>query len=304
MSKTLIILNPHAAGGRAGKLWTHIEPMLWDKLGELVLAVTQNPAEVTQHLDHAYASGLTRVISIGGDGTNHAMVNALADLRERHPDGDPITYGMLPVGTGRDWARSAGIPMSLDDAATWIANATPTPTDIGLITWESGRREHFLNIASAGISGEVDKRVNSVKRRRRWTFLSATVASIFSYTPTRVKVTLDDATWYEGESWLVVVANGTTFGRGMKIAPTAKIDDGLFDVLLIENLPKLEALKALRRVYDGSHLTHPRVRFQQAQRVTLESDAPLMLDLDGEHAQGLRLEFAMRPKLLQLLTSK
>ena len=66
MSKTLIILNPHAAGGRAGKLWTHIEPMLWDKLGELVLAVTQNPAEVAQHLDHAYASGLTRVVSIGG----------------------------------------------------------------------------------------------------------------------------------------------------------------------------------------------------------------------------------------------
>ncbi len=304
MSKTLIILNPHAAGGRAGKLWAHIEPMLWDKLGELVVAITQNPAEVAQHLDHAYASGLTRVISIGGDGTNHAMVNALADLHEHYPQGVPITYGILPIGTGRDWARSAGIPMNPEDAAAWVVNATPTPTDIGLVTWDTGRREHFLNIASGGVSGEVDRRVNNVKRRRRWTFLSATVASILSYVPTPVKVMLDGATWYEGESWLVVVANGTTFGHGMRIAPNAQIDDGLFDVLLIEKASKLKMLKALRRVYDGSHLTHPRVRVARAQRVTLESTVPLMLDLDGEHAQGRRLEFVIRPKLLNLLTSR
>lgn len=304
MSKTLIILNPHAAGGRAGKLWTKIEPMLWEKLGALVVAVTQNPQEVAQHLDKAYASGLDRVISIGGDGTNHAMVNALAALSERNPNGPPVSYGILPVGTGRDWARSAGIPMSIDDAAAWIASAEPTPTDIGLVTWESGRQEHFLNIASAGISGEVDRRVNSVKRRRRWTFLSATIATILGFEPAQVKVMLDDAPWYEGKSWLVAVANGSTFGRGMKIAPNARIDDGLFDVLLIENVSKMEALKTLRRVYDGSHLTHPAVRVQQARRVTLESRVPLMLDLDGEHAQGMRLEFSVRPHMLQLLTRK
>src|SRR6185369_17481557 len=109
MSKTLIVLNPHAGSGRAGRVWKELEPILWDKLGELVVAVTQNPDEVAPHLERAYASGLTRVISIGGDGTNHALVNALADLNERNPNGAQMVYGNLPIGSGRDWARFKGI---------------------------------------------------------------------------------------------------------------------------------------------------------------------------------------------------
>src|SRR6185369_5111607 len=124
MSKTLIVLNPHAGSGRAGRVWKELEPILWDKLGELVVAVTQNPDEVAPHLERAYASGLTRVISIGGDGTNHALVNELVRLNDRHPEGPPMVYGTLPIGTGGDWARGLGIPLNdVRTAARWIAEA-------------------------------------------------------------------------------------------------------------------------------------------------------------------------------------
>jgi diacylglycerol kinase (ATP) len=302
MSKTLIILNPHAGSGRAGRVWTELEPMLWESLGELVVAITQHPEEVAQHLDKALASGLTRVISIGGDGTNHALVNALADLNERYPDGPKMIYGNLPIGSGKDWARFKGIPFDLRQAARWIAEAEPQPTDIGLLTFD-GHQEHFLNIASAGLSGEVDRRVNNIPIRRPWTFLRSTVAAILSHQPQMMQVTLDGQDWYEGSAYLVAVANGTTFGHGMKIAPDAQTDDGLFDVVLVEGVSRPRILSALYRVYNGSHLTHPAVRFARATQVHIRGlSGQVSLDLDGEHAVGHDLTFKMRSGLLHMLS--
>jgi diacylglycerol kinase (ATP) len=302
MPQTLIILNPHAGSGRAGRVWTELEPLLWETLGKLVVAITQHPEEVALHLDKAYASGLTRVISIGGDGTNHALVNALAHLNERNPDGTPMEYGSLPIGSGRDWARYKGIPFDLKQAAHWIANAKPQPTDIGLLTFD-GQREHFLNIASAGLSGEVDQRVNRVATRRPWTFLQATIASILQHEPQPMHVSLDGQPWYDGAAYLVAVANGTTFGHGMKIAPQAQTDDGLFDVVLVEGVSRPVILSALYRVYNGSHLTHPAVRFAKAKDVRIHGESgAVSLDLDGEHAVGHDLAFKVQPGLLKILS--
>ena len=302
MPKTLIILNPHAGSGRAGRLWTELEPLLWQTLGELVVAITQRTEEVALHLDQAYASGLTRVVSIGGDGTNHALVNALADLNARNPGGPPMVYGNLPIGSGRDWARFKGIPFDIHKAAHWIAEAKPQPTDIGLLTFD-GQREHFLNIASAGLSGEVDQRVNRVQTRRPWTFLQATIATIMQHEPQPMQVTLDDKPWYDGTAYLVAVANGTTFGHGMKIAPNAQTDDGLFDVVLVEGVSRPVILSALYRVYNGSHLTHPSVRFGKAKDVHIQGErGAVALDLDGEHASGRDLSFKVRPGLLHILS--
>lgn len=300
MSKTLIILNPHAGSGRAGRVWTELEPLLWKNLGELVVAITQRVEEVAQHLDKAYASGLTRVISIGGDGTNHALVNALADLNARNPDGPQMVYGNLPIGSGRDWARFKGIPFDIKQAAHWIAEAKPQATDIGLLTFD-GQREHFLNIASAGLSGEVDRRVNSIKTRHPWTFLQATVAGIMQHKPQPMQVALDGQIWYDGPAYLVAVANGTTFGHGMKIAPKAQTDDGLFDVILVKGAPRTTILSALLSVYYGGHLTHPCVRFSKAKEVRLQGEA-VALDLDGEHATGHDMTFKLQPGLLQILS--
>lgn len=299
-SKTLIILNPHAGSGRAGKIWTELEPLLWDKLGELVVAITQRPEEVALHLEQAYAAGLTRVISIGGDGTNHALVNALADLNERHPDGPKMIYGNLPIGSGRDWARAKQIPFDVRQAAEWIANAEPQPTDVGLLTFD-GKREHFLNIASAGLSGEVDRRVNHIGVRRPWTFLQATVSSILSHQPQQMRVKLDGQDWYEGSAYIVAVANGTTFGHGMRIAPHAQTNDGLFDVILVKGVARPVILSALYRVYNATHLTHPAVRHAQARDVQI-SGANIGLDLDGEHAHAGDMTFTVRPGLLQMLS--
>jgi diacylglycerol kinase family enzyme len=160
-NKTLIILNPHAAGGKAGTLWKEIEPLLWERLGELVVAITQKPEEVAAHLDKAQASGLNRVIAIGGDGTNHALINALADLNARNPDAPQMIYGNLPVGTGRDWARGTGVPYrDIRAAADWIA------------AWITMARRATSSISPARVSAAILRRASIVRlcaaRGRLW----------------------------------------------------------------------------------------------------------------------------------------
>lgn len=300
MSKTLIVLNPHAANGRAGKLWSTIEPILWDKLGELVVAITQSSSDVAQHIHEAYSAGLTRVISIGGDGTNHSLINALAKHNETYPDAPQMEYGMLPVGTGRDWARSLGIPFEIQDAAEWIADAKPTPVDVGQVQLDD-KSVYFLNIASVGISGDVVKRVEN-SPRRSWSFLTVTLKSMLSYTLPDVQIRVDGQDWYEGRSYLTAVANGTTFGRGMQVAPTAQISDGLFDVVHFEGMNHLRAIDTIRRVYSGGHMTAKPVHHVRGKTIEITGVRDVLgMELDGEFAQGQNLRFDLKQGVLNLL---
>ncbi|MBI1282632.1 MAG: YegS/Rv2252/BmrU family lipid kinase [Anaerolineaceae bacterium] len=303
MSKTLVILNPYAGSGRAGRVWTELEPLLWEQLGELVVAITQHTEDVAQHLDKAYDAGIQRVIAIGGDGTNHTLINALAKLNAKHPNEPQMIYGNLPIGSGRDWARYKKIPLDIHQAARWIAQATPTPTDVGQLLLDNDHQEYFLNIASAGVSGKVNERVNNTPVRKPWTFLKATIQSILSYEPQVMQIRVDGKDWYEGKTYLLAVANGTTFGHGMRIAPHAQTDDGIFDVVLVKGVSRPVILSALHQVYSGSHLTHPAVRYVQAKEVQITGvNGAIGLDLDGETASSTQLTFRVQPNLLQILS--
>jgi YegS/Rv2252/BmrU family lipid kinase len=302
MPKTLIVLNPHAGGGKAGRVWSSVEPLLRNRVGDLMVARTEDPKQVVPLLDEACRQGVEQVISVGGDGTNHALINALVTRQQQGATAVPL-YGNLPIGTGRDWARSRGIPFNVRAAVDWIAAAKPLPTDIGQIEFNVDEpRRYFLNIASTGLGGEVDARVNRVIERRPWTFLRATVDSILSYTPQHVQIEIDGAPWYDDRATLVVVANGTTFGHGMRIAPSAMIDDGLFDIVLIEAVSRTRLLTALWSVYRGTHLQLAGVRSTQARQVRMRSEeGSIGLDLDGEYAEAPQVTFEVRPGLLTML---
>lgn len=301
MAKTLLILNPHAAGGQSIRAWETIEPLMRQHFPDLEVAITQHIDDVDTQVRNAYHAGIEQIIGMGGDGTNHTIVNAMLRVGEQEATAELPIFGTLPLGTGCDWARSRGIPRKTETAVQWLADATPTPTDIGLLRVNDVER-YFLNIASAGLGGEVDARVNRIANRRPWTFFKATVQAMLSYTPQRVQIKLDGEDWYAGQSLVTVIANGTTFGHGMKIAPNAQVDDGQFDVILVEGVSKVRALTAFGRVYTGSHLKHPKVHSKLATQIEITSlDGLLALDLDGEYMEGEHLQFLLKPKKLRLL---
>ncbi len=298
---TLVVLNPHAASGQAGKLWPQIEPLLRQAFGDLVVAITQTPQEVAAHLEKARTTGPARLISIGGDGTNHSVINALIALKQEHPDGPPMSFGCLPMGTGHDWTRMLGTPLDAADAIQWLKDALPVPLDVGCME-QGSQHENFLNIASVGISGMVVERVNKIRQRRPWTFYQATVESLLKYRPPSIRIHLDGALWYDGPAYLVAVANGQNFGRGMRIAPNARYDDGLFDVVMVEGMPRTRILAALNTIYSGAHLKRGDVHSARAKIVEIECpDGPLGMELDGEPVSAQSMRFAIKPGILTML---
>lgn len=298
--KTLIFINPRAAGGQAVRLWHGIESEFSKAFGTFEAIVTESPEDVVTHLHRALPDGVERVISVGGDGTNHALINVLVEAREKHPQ-TQIVYGNLPIGTGNDWARAIGVPRSLPEAVQWLANARPQLTDVGMVIHDT-KQEYFLNIASAGIGGEVSKRVNAVASRKPWTFLASTVLTLLTYQPREMKVLVNGQKWYEGSAYIAAVANGNMFGHGMNIAPNAVLDDGGLDVVLVEGMARIEALFALRTVYSGDHLKRSDVHSARANEIVIESTSDsLDFEMDGESAKGARLSFTVLPQCLWVL---
>lgn len=301
MPPTLVLVNPYAHGGRSVRRWEAALPLVRRTLGELHVTITERPHHLVDHLTGAYAEGMRRVIGVGGDGTNFTLLNALLPFNRAQGESAPFVYGTLPVGTGCDWARGQGIPRDLTRAVTWMSSARPRLFDVGHIRFDEQER-YFLNIASAGLGGEVDARVGRVQQRRPWTFLRATVEAILRHQPQQVSIRLDGTDWFTGESLLVVVANGSTFGHGMRIAPHASPTDGLFDVLVLEAMPKPRLLAALGSVYTGDHLKRREIHAAQAAHVEVTShDGPLALDLDGEHLSGRELVFSVQPGALPMM---
>jgi diacylglycerol kinase family enzyme len=190
----------------------------------------------------------------------------------------------------------------------WLKGAQPVRCDLGKIEYRDMKndglsaRRFFLNISSAGVSGEIVARVNRLRRRARSTFLRATIAALLKYRPQRMAVECDGEKFYEGPSYLLVVANGRFFGRGMWVAPEALINDGLFDVVLVEGMPRLRILLALRTVFSGRHLRRKDVHHRRAASVRVHSeDGPLCLEFDGEEAQGQDLLFTVSPGALRVM---
>jgi YegS/Rv2252/BmrU family lipid kinase len=301
--RTLVIVNPNACGGKTVAVYRSIEGRLAELLGDLTVAISEKLEDVGRHIDAAAAAGLDLVIAVGGDGTNHSLVNALA----RRP-GLAAVLGSLPVGTGTDWSRGLEISGDPKAAVNWLAQARPVPCDLGKIEYLDMRNRgrpaerFFLNIASAGVSGEIVARVNRLRRRTSMTFLRTTVAALFKYRPQRITVECDGREFYKGPSYLLAVANGRFFGRGMWVAPKALIDDGLFDVVLVEGMPRYRILLALRTVFSGRHLRRKDVHSGTAVSVRVHSeDGPLGLEFDGEEALGQDLRYSILPGALRVL---
>lgn len=302
MTNTLFIINPYAGSGRAQQIWTSLQPTIQNRLNRYMAATTHSADEVEVCLRQAVENGIQRVVSIGGDGTNHAIVNAIMQHNLTQPD-NLLTFGMIPAGTGQDWARGAGIPLDSAKAAELILTTSPRPVDIGQVQFSDEKR-YFLNISSAGISNDVVNRVDNVKRRYPWTFTKAVLTSFISYRPEAMYVEVDGHRWFEGNAYIAAVCNGTTFGQGLIIAPDAVIDDGLLDVVVVEELALPKLLWAFPSIYAGKHISHPKVHHTRGTKITIIShtNEPIRMDLDGEPAAGgTTIGYTVQPQALQML---
>lgn len=302
MTDSLVIINPRAGGGRSLALWKQLEPYAREKLGNLTYAVTSSPAEVPALIEQASLTGTTRIISMGGDGTNHHVVNAVMQHNRMFPE-RPLTYAVIPAGTGQDWSRGVRMPLDARKAIDWIADTPLRYVDIGHVLLD-GRERFFLNVASIGISSDVIDRVEAARKGGRITFFKAIIQSILFYRPVTVTMEVDDQPWWQGAVYLAAVANGRSFGQGLQVAPNALIDDNRLDVIGAGDMRLPAVLQLLLQLYSGAHLTNPHVRTTQGQTVRITGDSPAMLgvDLDGEGDHAHEIIITVLPRALAMNT--
>jgi diacylglycerol kinase family enzyme len=191
------------------------------------------------------------------------------------------------------------------EAAEQLLRGRSQRLDVGVISCQDlkGRplQRLFANIAEGGLGAATVQRVDSrPKRGGTIPFLTGAIRTLAGFRNRPVKVTVDDQTNRTLQAVIVIIANGRFFGGGMKIAPQAKPDDGLFDIVLVKDLSRLKILRNLYRIYTGSHLELPEVEVLRGTKVSLESDEDLLLEADGELLGRAPAEFTIRPQAIQV----
>jgi diacylglycerol kinase (ATP) len=296
--RTVFLVNPASDNGATGRRW----PQLAHELAQAGLTgdalFSSGPGELGALARRAADEGATLLVVVGGDGSVFEVANGIAER-------DGVELAMLARGTGRDFVRSFGLSGKPADVAAAALNGVTRQLDLGRVTYRSwsGKEESawFANVASAGMSGAIAQRANDTTKALggKVSYAWATLAVFARWQNGEVRVTVDGET-RSGLMQDVVVANGRFFGGGMKICPEAEPDDGLFDVLLIGDLTRVELLQTMPKLYRGTHLPHKKGELLQGRVVTVESDEPLPIELDGEQPGTTPASFEIVPGALRV----
>lgn len=300
--RKLVIVNPRSANGSTGKEWPEIKRRLESELGPIDSVLTDAPGEATEIARRGVKEGIRTIIGVGGDGTNSEIVNGFFERGELIHEG--ITYGHIPRGTGCDLPKTLNLSKDLDRAVATLKRGRREPIDLGKITFlKDGTIRYFINVADFGIGGELVARVNRTTKRFGGfvSFALGSVRSILSYKNKKVSLRRDGEDWEEWAIFSVNIANGQYYGGGMRIAPEAKMDDGLLDVILVEEMTSLQALLSMGSLYRGAHLKNPKVHSFRVKSMEADSKESVLLDIDGEQIGSLPARFELLPKVIHIL---
>ncbi|MDQ6791509.1 MAG: diacylglycerol kinase family lipid kinase [Candidatus Dormibacteraeota bacterium] len=297
----IVVVNPAAGGGRAGREWPRVSAQLRAEGLRFDAVLTSGPGDAARIARRAADEGRPQIVAAGGDGTVYEVVNGLLEAKER-----PETrLGVLPMGTGSDLCRTFGIPLEAVSAAAALRAGATRRIDAGRLTCAGSRgpiTRYFVNIADAGIGGDVADLVNRGFRviNGEVTFSLAAVLTLLRWRNPRLLLDLDGER-LELVSQQVVVANCEYYGGGMRIAPGALPDDGLFDVIINGDLGTLETLLLLGKVRAGAHFPHPKLERRSARRVEVSSQSRVGVDADGERPGDLPAVFEVVPGAIELV---
>lgn len=297
-----VVMNPRAAGGRINAAWPAIARAIQERLGVFQLAATTRAGEAPELARRLADDGVELVIAIGGDGTIGEVADGLLRA-SRQPQ-----LGIVPIGTGVDFPRSLELGSTPLEAVEVIASGRTRTIDAGRVSYvaDDGApgMKHFINEASCGLSGPTVRAVNAAKARGRsgkFTFLYHTLAELIGYRWDTARVTLDGGETIENRIAVVALCNGKYFGSALMVAPDARLDDGLLDVVVVKAANKLSLVNVLNSAYTGGHRNSPLVTFRRAKVVDIEPvGSPALIEIDGESPGRLPIRVEVLPGALTL----
>ena len=311
--KPLLIVNPHAGGGRTGTTFEAMRAEITRSLGDIDVALTDGARHATDIAYRAALDGRATVVAVGGDGSIHEVVNGLMQAKEQGARATRL--GIIAQGTGGDFRKSLGLEPKLAHACSVLASGRTRMIDVGRFSAgsEDGQGERngfFINILSIGVGGLVDRYVAQSKRRFGGTiaYFIASARSLLESAIGVVACTIQEGTVTrekEITTRCMAICNGRFFGSGMEIAPMAKLDDGVFDVIDLGSASRFEFATMNSKVYSGRHVLHPNVQHFRCTRITMELvnkevRERFLLDIDGEPLGRMPLTIEVMPAALEI----
>ncbi len=299
-----LIVNPASANGWTGRHFDTIARAVRAAVGDFEALFTRCRGDGSRLAREAVGAGGSLLVAVGGDGTASEVIDGLASAAR---DGGPH-FGFIPRGTGGDFRRSVGLPADVDGAARVLASPRTLVIDLGRIEFvgHDGRPQvrHFANVAGCGIAGLVVRNVEGGTKAfgGRFAFTLASVRSLLRWEDQAVRWRVDGGPWTEQEITSLSVCNGRWFGHGMMVAPEARLDDGLLDVVVWSGIRLVDFITKKRMLYDGTHVRLPNTRVLRARAVEVEplGGAAVLLDVDGEQPGMLPARFSVLPRALRM----
>ena len=266
--------------------------------------VTESRGQATHLASEAIKSGYEMVVAVGGDGTVNEVLNGFFDkgvALSQH-----VTLGIVPLGSGCDFARSLGIPKKIDEAITTLESSRVRRIDVGRVEFLNFRREReirlFANIADVGAGGLVTQRASRAPRilGRRPNYVWGILSAVLSYKAKPVSVSIDGGEPMRLAVRNLIVANGKYFGRGFLPAPHARIDDGLFDIVNIRDFSTIQSVWHLPKLRKGTHLGLEKVSCFRGKKVEANADEEVLLEIDGELVGTVPATFQIIPEAVSI----
>jgi diacylglycerol kinase (ATP) len=293
--KTRLIVNPVAGTDSAPDHMLLINERLRTRVGLMDIVMTVGEGDAARAAESAVRDGYDHLLVGGGDGTLNEVLNGAA----RVPGGlGAITLGVIPLGTGNDFATAIGLSEEIDEALTSLLESNPVSVDVGQLN-----DRYFLNVSAGGFVAEVSDAVGPGLKTvaGKLAYLIGGASVMLDHEPVRARVKSRQGATAEMQLHMFAVCNSRLVGGGRLIAPNAVIDDGLLDVCLVEAMPTLEFIALLRRISSGEHVTDDRVTYFQTTDLDLAFDRRIKVNTDGQVLESDRCRYRVLHRALRVL---
>ena len=295
-----VIVNPVAGANSTRRKWPHINNRLKDIGLSFDYEYTEDVGHATEIAKAAANEGYQNIVAVGGDGTVHEVANGILSSNSTE-----IPLGVISTGTGSDFIRSVGLPRNYNSACSCLIGQRRLVIDVGVVEYQcKGQtlRRFFVNAAGVGFDASVVEATERFPKYLGGTipYLAGLFRCLLGYRNKSVNLCLEDKA--EAMRVLaVVVANGCYLGGGMYVAPQAKLNDSLLDVVVLGDVGKLDLIKSLPMIYKGTHGKHPKVSMRKAATITVKSSERVLVHADGELLGTCPASFWLMPVALNIV---
>ena len=279
LNSFFIVVNPHSGNSNFKKSWEKITYILKLKNINFSYSFTEYRKHEVILVDKAIEQGYRNIISVGGDGTLHHVVNGI--MKQRYIKTSKIKLGVIPLGTGNDWIRTYNIPNSIEKSIDVILKNTTVLQDIGCITLLNGKKEYFNNLAGTGYDGYVVKNLNYLKKMGSLAFLVSGLYSLFSYKKTKYKIIINNKTINE-QCLMILFGICKYSGGGLRVTKNPNPKDGLLDITIVKNISFLDLLFNIPKLYNGDIIHHRKVTNYKTRELKILDNYNSTIEADGE----------------------